>query len=306
MRPPSTCAGNGSNSDVELTPIGVTGPADRQLVAGLREIEPVLAELRPAVLLIGGLMARLWLHAVPLDMPARPTSDIDLGIDKRALRLSGDRRVVGPLLESRGFEPGSFGEEFRYSKEVPGLEDPILVDVVMPPGESREDPPVLEPGLTTVAAPGLAYAVKRGAVVATGRFVDGQSIFAFDLPIPVLDAAFVLKAALVASGVRRRPDRVRSDSVDAVMLAAACLRRPSAIDALREQSGRTDVRKSLNWLRESFRSRDAIGSRRIEAHFEREGYGLGAGEWAHHVAVELSGRVHAPPQAPEPRPGAQT
>lgn len=272
---------------MNLTPIGVTGPADRQLVAGLREIEPVLAELRPAVLLIGGLMARLWLHAVPLHMPVRPTSDIDLGIDKRALRLSADRRVVGPLLESHGFEPGSFGEEFRYSKEVPGLDDPILVDVVMPPGESREEPPVLEPGLTTVAAPGLAYAVRRGAVVASGRFVDGQSVFAFELPIPALDAAFVLKAALVESGVRKRPDRLRSDSVDAVMLAAACLREPSAIAALGEHRGRNDVRKSLNWLRESFRSHEAIGSRRIESHFERAGYGLGAGEWAHDVAADL-------------------
>lgn len=273
------------------TPIVVTGPADRRLVAGLREIGPILDELEPAVLVIGGLMGRLWLHAIPIDMPARPTADIDLGIDRRQLQLAADRRIVGPLLDRLGFKGGYAGEPFRYSKTVDGVGE-VLLDIVIPPGASRKQPPILERGLESIAAPGLAYAVLRGPVPTNVDFVDGR-IFAFRLPIPTLDAALVLKAALAASGARTRPDRVISDSVDAIMLAAACLERPETFRALRDHHRRSDVRKSVRWLADAFRSPTAVGARRAETHFDHEGYGAGGGRWAAEVAGAFGAALEA-------------
>ncbi|HEU0019719.1 MAG TPA: hypothetical protein VFQ14_05450 [Thermoleophilaceae bacterium] len=277
---------------MDLTPIGVTGPADRRLVAGLHEIRPILDELAPAVLVVGGLMGRLWLHAVPIDMPARPTADIDLGIDRRRLQIAANSRVVGPLLDRLGFRGGYLGEPFRYSKAVDGVGE-VLLDIVVPPGTSREEPPLVERGLESVAAPGLAYAVLRGPVTAAVSFVDGEQSFDFHLPIPALEAALVLKAALVESGVRTRLDRVRSDSVDAIMLTAACLKRPDALRALRDHRRRSDVRKSIRWLTDAFRSPTAVGSRRVETHFEEDGYGPGAGRWAADVVSAFAAALEA-------------
>jgi hypothetical protein len=272
---------------VEILPIGVTGAADQRMVAGLREIAPLLRQLRSGVLVIGGLMVRLWLHARPLDVPVRPTADIDLGVNRRVLRLAGDRQLVGPLLQELHFKPGYAGEPFRYWKDVEGV-GTVLVDVVVPPGSSREEPPIVERGLQTVAAPGLAYAMLRPPVHATGAFIDGDERFRFDLPIPTLDSAFVLKAALVESGVRTRPDRIRSDTVDAMMMAAACLSDPAALRALQEHlPKRRDVGKSVRWLDDVFRSPTAIGSRRVEDHFRDEGYREGMGVWAYRTAEAL-------------------
>lgn len=267
--------------------IGVAGPADRLVAAGLHQLKPVLEKLGPSVLIIGGLMVRIWLHERPLGLPARATPDIDLGVDRQRLRLTGDTRVVGPLLESRGFESGYGGEPFRYSKEIEGLGE-MIVDVVVAPGASRNTPPLLEGNVETVAAPGLAYALLRGPLLFETRFVDGQQAVSSSLHLPRLDAAFVLKAALAESGVRTRPDRVITDSVDAIMLAAACLTDPPSLQALRDYRGRSDVRKALRWVDEAFRSNTAVGSRRAERHFEDEGAGTGAGEWAHRVAVSLA------------------
>lgn len=255
-------------------------------MAGLKEVSPLLEELAAGVLVIGGLMVRIWLHAMPIGIPLRPTADIDIGIDRRALALVGKRRIVGPMLERLGFEAGYANEPFRYSKTVENV-GLVLIDVVIPPGGSREDPPIVEPGLETVAAPGLAYAVARPAVLASGTFVDGPDEWSFELPIPTLDGAFVLKAALAESGVRTRPDRVRSDTVDAISIAAACVEERSSLVALREHARRSDVRRSVRWLAEVFRSPTAIGSRRVEDHFVDEGYGPGMGEWAHRVAGSL-------------------
>jgi hypothetical protein len=277
---------------MDLPPIGVTGPADRRLVAGLHEIGPILDELEPAVLVVGGLMGRLWLHAVPIEIPARPTADIDLGIDRRRLQLAAESRVVGPLLDRLGFKGGYAGEPFRYAKTIDGVGE-ILLDIVVPPGTSRENPPLVERGLETVAAPGLAYAVLRRPVTVNVSFVDDGRHADFRLPIPTVDAALVLKAALVESGVRRRPDRVRSDSVDAIALAAACVKRPDALHALHDHRRRSDVRKSVRWLADAFRSPTAIGSRRVETHFQHEGYGAGGGRWAAEVAGAFGAALEA-------------
>jgi hypothetical protein len=271
---------------VEPVVIGVQGPADRLLMRGLSELAPVLEALGPGATIIGGLMVRVWLHAKPTEIPGRTTADIDVGIDKRSVGITGERRVVAPLLEAHGFKPGYGGEPFRYVKEVEG-HDPIIVDVVIAPGASRTDPPLLEPGLETIRAPGLAYAQHRGPVAVTLRFVDGDEIAEFPVHVPPLDAAFVLKAALAVSGVRTRPDRVQSDSVDSILLAAACLTDPPSIAALREHRSRSDVRKALRWTAEAFRSPTASGARRVDQYVEGLGGGIGGGSWAHEVAQTL-------------------
>jgi hypothetical protein len=237
-------------------------------------------------MIIGGLMVRVWLHAKPTEIPGRTTADIDVGIDKRSLGITGERRVVGPLLEEHGFKRGYGGEPFRYAKEVEG-HDPIVVDVVIAPGASRTEPPLVEAGFETIRAPGLAYAQLRQPVAATLRFVDGGETADFHVHIPPLDAALVLKAALAESGVRTRPDRVQSDSVDSILLAAACLTDPPSIAALRGHRTRNDVRKALRWIADAFRSPTARGARRVEEYVEGLGGGDGGGNWAQEVAQAL-------------------
>lgn len=142
----------------ERAAIGVTGPADRLLATGLNDLRPVLEGLRGHVLVVGGLMAGVWLHLRPVgDIPARATADIDLGIDRRGLRLTADSVRVQPLLEDREYTPLGGDDGFRFRKEF-GPGETLLVDVFIAKGASRARPPLLERGLATLAAPGLTYA----------------------------------------------------------------------------------------------------------------------------------------------------
>lgn len=234
-------------------------------------------------------MVRLWLHLEPIGVPARATADIDLGIDKGNLRLAGDRRVIAPLLEAQDFKPGHADEAFRFRRDFGGR--PLLVDVVVAPGASREDPPLIERGLPTVAAPGLAYALLRGATPVCAHFVKSSETRSVELPLPKLDAALVLKAALAQSGVRNRPDRRITDAVDSVMLAAACLRRAGCVEALQQHRKRSDVGKALRWLEEAFRTPKAAGSRRLADHLEGDMGVDQASQWAHDVVAQLLRRV---------------
>jgi hypothetical protein len=233
--------------------IGVTTKADRVLVAGLTELTPVFDALQGGVLIVGGLMTRVWLHAHPIGLPVRATADVDLGIDRRSLQLAATSRVIGPLLEEQGFKPGGGApdEPFRFYKKVAG-DEKVVVDLLVAPGASRHEPPVLEQDLTSLAAPGLAYAILRGVRMMHVDFYDEGDVTSFDLPLPHVDAAFVMKAELTRSGVRTRADRRRTDTVDAVSLAAACLNNAESIDALRGHRKRSDVRGARRWMAESF------------------------------------------------------
>jgi hypothetical protein len=262
---------------MERAVILAEGEPDRLVAEGLEELRPVFAELGDAVLVIGGLMTRIWLHLQPIGIPTRATADVDLGVDKRGLRLAGDRRVVAPLLDRLGFKPLAGDEGFRFAKEVRG--EPFLVDLGVAPGTSRQEPPVLERGISTIAIPGLAYALRRRTRVAV-EFVDDELRRRFELPLPELDAAFVLKGALVPSGVRNRRDRLRRDTVDAICLARACLERQGAIEALRAERKRSDVRKALAWVASSFSSESAAAARRVRDHFEDEARIATGGGWA--------------------------
>ncbi len=261
--------------------IPVVGDADRLLYEGLPLLMPVLDELGEGALLIGGLATTAWLLARPVGLPTRATRDVDLGMDRAALGLRGDRAIVAKLLHEHNFEPGHRGEAFRFSRATPAGE--FVVDLLVAPGASRADPPILEPGIPTLAAPGLAYALRRGAAPLE-LVILGDERRSFRLRTVQLDAAFVLKAALVASGVRQRSDLRTTDTVDAIMLAAACA---SDDDAMMELSGarrRSDVRSAVRWTSEQFTSPRSAAARRVASHVGSEE----GGEWAYAVAQRFS------------------
>ncbi len=259
----------------------IRGPTDELLLEGLRDLRPVLNELSQGVVVIGGLATAAWLYARPVDLPTRLTPDVDLGINKRVLGLTSRESKLKPLLEAAGFKSGYADEEFRFWKEVGSSQETFVVDLLVPSGASRENPPVLERDLRSLAAPGLAYAIDRGPVEMEIRFPTE----AFRLPVITLDAAFVMKAALVDSGLRLRPDRRRTDTVDAAMLAAACLTEPKSLAALRQHRRRSDVKKASRFLAKLARPTSAE-ARRVEDHFADLGLRQGA-EWAATVALKM-------------------
>jgi hypothetical protein len=202
--------------------IEVRSPADRLLYEGLPLLSPALDELGDGALLIGGLAVAAWLDARPVGLPFRPTRDVDLGIDRRGLRITRDRQVVGPLLRALEFWPGYNEEEFRFARETSaGL---FVVDCLVAKGASREQPPIVEPGISSLAAPGLAYALTRGPVPLRIILV-AEERRSIELRTCTLDSLFVMKAALTAGGERARRDRQITDTTDAVMLAVGVRRR---------------------------------------------------------------------------------
>jgi len=185
----------------------------------------------------------MWLLLRPLEgLVPRATADVDLGIDRKGLGLTARSERVRPLLVARGYQPLPGDEGFRFEKRF-GANETLLVDLFVAKGASRDEPPILERDLTTLAAPGLSYALERDTVFVEVGFVDAERTMRIELPLPTLDAAFVLKGALAASGLRTRPDRVDRDRIDAV-LAAACLHDEAALGALAAAAA-SEAKKSL-------------------------------------------------------------
>jgi len=60
-------------------------------------------------------------------------------------------------LSCKWARPGEDG--FRFEKHL--QHGSILVDLLIAKGASRSKPPILEKGIETIAAPGLAYALSR-------------------------------------------------------------------------------------------------------------------------------------------------
>lgn len=267
----------------EVAQITGGGPADQLLTRGLLELRPVLGRLGESALLIGGLMTRLWLQARPIDIPARATADVDLGIDRRGLGITGDQRLVRPLLQEAGFHHRTGDDEFRFVKEIDG--QPFVVDLLVPSGSSRKEPPEIEDGLASLAAPGLAFARRRKATP-FDLDLGGDQLRVY---LPKLDAAFVLKGSLV--GMRRKPSRHGSDSVDAMFLAAACANDAAAIEALREHRRRADVKAALRWLSGSVSPEGSASSVRVARYLEAEAGIDAGGEWARSVARQLLKKV---------------
>jgi hypothetical protein len=260
--------------------IDVSGPADRLMFEGLPHLQPVIDELGDSAMLIGGLAATAWIGASDIGLPMRATRDVDLGIDRRGLRLTANRRKVVPLLRDSGFESIGGDASFRFVKETSAGE--FIVDLLVAPGSSRAHPPILERGLTTFPAPGLAYAILRRPKPLNLTVTHGRTERRFKLPIVTLDSAFVMKAVLTSSH-RLRPDRRITDTADAVMLAAACTRDKDGLAALRKHRRRKDVREAIRWMTTSFATEATAAARRVEQHFEAELSQSGGSAWA--VAV---------------------
>jgi len=264
--------------------IEVSSPADCLLYEGIPLIAPALDALGTGALLIGGLATAAWLSAHPVGIAPRATRDLDLGIDRQTLRITRSRRVVGPILQAADFTPGFGGEEFRFARETP--QGDFVVDCLVARGASRREPPLVEAGMSSLAAPGLAYAIGRGPVP-LHIVLRGAERRQATLNTITLDAAFVMKAALSASGVRTRPDRRIADTADAIMLAAACADQPGAIAALRSNRRQSEVRAAVNWLDDRFGSERAVGPRRFG-----EYAGEAAGSWAFDVARRMLALVN--------------
>jgi hypothetical protein len=211
----------------------------------------------------------------------RQTPDVDLGIDRRELGLSSTNSRIRPMLEAAEFEPGYGGEEFRFAKKVGPNQQTFVVDFLLAAGASRADPPILERGIRSLAAPGLAYALFRGPTEIDIRFATDL----FRLPLVSLDSAFVMKAALVQSGARQRPDRRTTDTADAAMLTAACAEDADAVEALKTHRRRSDVKTAGRFLDKLARPAGAE-ARRVERHFAENGLDRGA-EWAAAAARRL-------------------
>ncbi len=258
--------------------LSVDSPVDRVLLAGLPHLQPVIEEIADGVLLIGGLATTAWLASSPLELPLRATRDVDLGIDRGALGLTGRARRIVPLLERHDFSQRVGDEPFRFRRTTGGGD--FLVDLLLPKGASRARPPVIEAGLDSLAAPGLAYAIARGAERLDLRLSEAGRTHRFELPIASLDAMLVMKATLVADGARTEVARRMVDTADAVMLAAAVRHDTASLRALATNRARSEPRRALRWLRERFSDERSAEARRVESHFERERRGAGGAAWA--------------------------
>jgi hypothetical protein len=159
-------------------------------------------------------------------------------------------------------------------------------------GASREEPPDPEKGVVTLAAPGLTYALTRHPYFADVEFVDEDTTTALELPLPTVDAAFVLKGALVESGVRTRPDRRRRDRVDAIMLAAACLTDDEALEALRRAQNK-EARRALRWLAQRVTHAESSVAQAIGDYLHDQHDLAGGADWAVEIAAALTSATRA-------------
>jgi hypothetical protein len=256
----------------------VAGPADRLLLAGLAHLQPVIDELAGGTLLIGGIATTAWLQASATELPIRATRDVDLGIDRTVLGLTARTRRIRPLLERHGFRRRPQDERFRFVCDTEA--GAFLLDLLLPKGASRADPPLIEDGLDTVAAPGLAYALTRGSQRLELTLVDDGSSHRFVLPIASLDGLLVMKATLVADGTRTGPHRRVVDTADAVMLAAAATGDASCLRELKRHRTRSEPRRALRWLRDSCTDARSAAPRRVERHLLDEYGQAGGAAWA--------------------------
>jgi hypothetical protein len=173
------------------------------------------------------------------------------------------------------------------------------VDLLVASGASRADPPQVEAGIPSVAAPGLAYGLLRGAVPVSVALVDGSVVDEVVLRLPQLDAAFVMKANLVE--VRAKPGKVETDTVDATMLAALCLDDPGAVSALAKFQKRSDVKRALAFL-DSIDDPRGRAARRVEAFFASEYGAVGGAPWASQLARALLDAIQRRVGEPGSRP----
>jgi hypothetical protein len=214
------------------------------LQVAVRAVDGVPAD---AWRIVGGWMVRGWTEGGSASTGSRPTIDVDLTL------FPGRGRRATELVPDRLAEAGLHADEepFRLRRD-----DGVLIDLLVPPGGSRGEPPKLGKQILFRA--------------------DG-SAFAFELPpepvrvgirrrrleyqIPRLGAALVHKT-IVLAGMR---PRYLDDASDVARLLAVARREPEqAIEDLRQHRRRRDVRRALGALSALFNEEDARGARWVE------------------------------------------
>ena len=167
-------------------------PIDQQQTAIWRLAKEVASafDALPFVL-IGGLMVQL-LEAERGVVSGFATGDVDVVIDVRA--LTGATQRAAAALVDAGFEPEQYDDDLTY-RFVRGDD---VVDLLAPDHLGVRTSIVTVPPASTLPALGSRQALNRlrTVLVDTG---DG----AFDLPVPSLTGAIVIKARVVESAAGR-------------------------------------------------------------------------------------------------------
>jgi len=219
-------------------------PAD---VVGFRALGVVIDSLMDvpdaAWRVVGGWMVRAWVEGSAVGA-ARPTVDVDVAL--LASRGGGKVEEVPQRLRDAGLLPTD--EPFRLRGP-----DDLLVDLLVPPGASRADPPRLGTHIVFEAR-GSRFGFEMPPEPVSVRLDDDRLGF----PTVRLAAALVLKAVVL--GVAR-PGRTEVDAVDVARLLSVVRDGPAeAISDLRSHSRRRDVREGLQRLATFFGSGEDPGA----------------------------------------------
>jgi hypothetical protein len=222
-------------------------PAD---VAGFRALGVVadaVAGLPDAAWrVIGGWMVRAWVEETGVGS-ARPTTDVDLGL--LASRGEGKAERVPVRLRDAGLQP--FEEPFRLRRP-----DGVQVDLLVPPGASRRDPPRVGDQIVFEA---------RGSRL--GFELPPEQVFVWmgkdriGFPTVRLSAALVIKAIVLGIG---RPRRAEVDAVDVARLLSVVRIDPmEAIADLRTHERKTEVKDARRQLQRLFAREEDAGARLV-------------------------------------------
>lgn len=196
---------------------------------------------------VGGWMVRAWVEGGAASELARPTIDVDLTLFPIRGRPAIER-VPDRLLEE-GLRPHE--EPFRLRRE-----DGIRLDLLVPPGASRGDPPRIGRQVL-FRAEGTAFGFALPPEPVTARLKRRKVEF----QVPRLGAALVHKTLVLAA---MRP-RYLDDASDVARLLHTVRHEPGdAIPDLVEHRRRSDARKALRALSGLFGDEEARGARWVE------------------------------------------
>lgn len=175
-----------------MTDVIALHPIDQQQAAIWRLAKEVASafDALPFVL-IGGLMVQL-LEAERGVVSGFATGDVDVVLDVRA--LTGATQRAAAALVDAGFEPEQYDDDLTY-RFVRGDD---VVDLLAPDHLGVRTSIVTVPPASTLPALGSRQALNR---LRTVRVDTGDG--AFDLPVPSLTGAIVIKARVVESAAGR-------------------------------------------------------------------------------------------------------
>ena len=218
--------------------------ADRASFRSLKALEAAFVTLDTGSwLLIGGWMVKAWASQGRSEVEARATKDVDVAV--LASRAGRKPQVVEALA---ALHYRQMDLPFRFETS-----DGAIIDVLVPPGASRYDPPRIGE-LETFEAPGTRLAFELPAE--TFQFQLGED--SVQLPVASLAGALVAKTVLLQKQRRRR---VRDDAHDVAALLAAVERMPDTpLRQLTEKAHRSEVKTARKAFFELFKTADAPGT----------------------------------------------